>query len=268
MKKGLLFYQQGWTDIMNQLALIDYYLTKYDHITTILRPDAKTIYEYYLRDKKNITKIYDSITHTSNVHPSFYEQFNKNEYDYLLHGKLDNNRYDQYKNRFMSDGIPSPDHFGKRFYTCYDIELETKINYLEFTRDLDLENRIYDEFIDKCGSEYALYHDNEKNDSDISFNKLDNITYINVNGITNNIFSMIKVLMYAKEIHVVDSFWASFCYVVDAKYNLLKDVDIFLYPFNKLSRWGGLIKDTSFKNKFEDDLNNAMPIKLNNWKIV
>ena len=130
-KKGLLFYQQGWTDIMNQMALIDYYLTKYDHITAILRPDAQIIYEYYLKDKPNITKIYNPITHKSGVSPFFYEQFDKAEYDYLLHGKLDNNRYDQYKDRFMSDGNPSPNHFGRRFYMCYDIELETKINYFD-----------------------------------------------------------------------------------------------------------------------------------------
>jgi len=260
-KKGLLFYQQGWTDIMNQLALINYYLTKYNHLTVILRPDAREFYEYYLRDKKNITKIYNSIAHTSDVHSSFYEQFDKNEYDYLLHGKLDDNRYDQYKNRFMSVPIPFKEHFGKRFYTCYDIDFKTKIDYFEFTRDVDLENRIYDEFIDKYDSEYVLYHDNKLNDSDISFDKLNNFMYVNVNGITDNIFSMIKVLINAKEIHVVDSFWASFCYVVDAKYSLLKNVNIYLYPFNKLNRWGGLIKDTSHKNKLE-------PIQLNNWKII
>ncbi len=260
-KRGLLFYQQGWTDIANQLALINYYLTKYNHLTVILRPDAREFYEYYLRDKKNITKIYNSIAHTSDVHSSFYEQFDKNEYDYLLHGKLDNNRYDTYKYRFMSEPIPFKEHFGKRFYTCYDIDFETKINYFEFMRDIDLENRIYDEFVNKYGFEYALYHDNEKNDSDISFDKLDNITYINVNGITDNIFSMIKVLINAKEIHVVDSFWASFCYIVDAKYSLLKNINIYLYPFNKLGRWGGLIKDISYKNKLE-------PIQLNNWKII
>ena len=269
-KKGLLFYQQGWTDIMSQMALIDYYLTKYDHITAILRPDAQIIYEYYLKDKPNITKIYNPITHKSGVSPSFYEQFDKVEYDYLLHGKLDNNRYDQYKDRFMSDGNPSPDHFGRRFYMCYDIELETKINYFEFSRDINLENQTYDEFVNQHGSKYALYHDNMKNDSniDISSNTSDQVTYINVNGITDNIFSMIKVLINAREIHVVDSFWASFCYVVDARYRLLKDADVYLYPFNKSLRHGGLIKDTSFRGQFKNVLNNAIPIWLDNWKIV
>ncbi len=91
---------------------------------------------------------------------------------------------------------------------------------------------------------------------------------MNVNGITDNIFSMIKVLMNAREIHVVDSFWGSFCYVVDARYKLLKDVDVYLYPFNEPLRWGGLIKDTSFRNQFENNMNNAIPVWLDNWKIM
>ncbi len=268
MKKGLLFYQQGWTDIMNQMALIDYYLTRYNHITAILRPDAKTVYEYYLRDKQNITKIYNPITHQSGVPSSFYDQFDRHEYDYLLHGKLDSNRYDQYKDKFMSGGAPSPDHFGRRFYACYDIDLDVKINYLEFTRDVELENKTYNDFVTQYGSKYVLYHDNKKNDSDISFNTLDDVVYVNVNGITDNIFSMIKVLMNAREIHVVDSFWGSFCYVVDARYKLLKDVDVYLYPFNEPLRWGGLIKDTSFRNQFENNMNNAIPVWLDNWKIM
>lgn len=257
MKEGLLFYQQGWTDIVNQLPLINYYITKYEKLTVILRPDAKPIYEFYLSNINNLNKVYDPITHTSRVNPSFYTKFDPNKFDYLLHGKLDNNRLDKYKNVFMS--TPFDEHFGKKFYTCYDIDYNNKINFFNFNRNIDMENNFYEKFIKQHGENYILYHDNLLNDSSITFKKHETVKYINLNGSALDMFYMIKILQNAKEIHCVDSVWASFCYMIDAKYNLLKNVNIYLYPFNY--RCGGLLKEKFSSNKLQ-------PVSLDNWSII
>jgi hypothetical protein len=81
---------------------------------------------------------------------------------------------------------------------------------------------------------------------------------VNLNGITNNIFSFIKVLENAKELHLIDSIWASFCYLLDAKYNLLKGKTIYLYPF--LDRSGGCVATRNDKV--------LEPLHLDNWIII
>jgi hypothetical protein len=258
MKKGVLSFHQDWTDLINRLSLIDYYSTIYQDLTVILRTEAKPIYEFYLRDKPHINKVYrNNICGGSKID---LNEFNENEYDYLLHDKFDCNRIDQYKNAFSSIPIPIPEHYNKLVYTCYDIDYITKVDYFRFTRDYKLEVQIYDEFINKYGSDYILYHDNMLGDSDMSFERKEKEVYVNLNGINNNPFAMIKVLIHAKEIHLVDSFWASFCYSIDAKYNLLQNIKIYLYPFIKKGRWGGILKDKSYELKLE-------PVLLPNWII-
>ena len=225
MKKGVLSFHQDWTDLINRLPLIDYYSTIYQDLTVILRTEAKPIYEFYLRDKPHINKLYrNNICGGSKIDLS---EFNKNEYDYLLHDKFDCNRIDQYKNEFSSIPIPIPEHYNKLVYACYNIDYNTN---------------------------------NMLGDSDMSFERKEKEVYVNLNGINNNPFAMVKVLMHAKEIHLVDSFWASFCYSVDAKYSLLQNIKVYLYPFIKEGRWGGLLKDISYKLKLE-------PMQLPNWII-
>ena len=258
MKKGLLYFQQGYTDIINQLPLINYYLTKYEYLTIIARKSAKPIYDFYLKNKRNVEIYYPDFELKSKSPSGFYDRFDKNEYDYLLHGKLDYNRYDKYKNIFMS--TPFDDHWGKKYYTCYDIDYMNKVKYFEFERNVELEYKCYLKFVDQnTNNDYVLYHDNLLGDSTISFNKKENIKYINLNGMGMEMFHMIRILQNSKEIHLVDSMWASFCYMIDAKYQLLKNVPIFIYPFKE--RWGGLLKDISCKNQLE-------PILLDNWTIV
>ena len=44
-KSGLLYFHQGFTDIINSLPLIDYYMNKhlYEHIYIVIREDAFNI---------------------------------------------------------------------------------------------------------------------------------------------------------------------------------------------------------------------------------
>ena len=63
-------------------------------------------------------------------------------------------------------------------------------------------------------------------------------------------FDMIKVLENSIEIHLLDSVWGAFVYLLDAKYRLFKNKKIFLYA------------KRGYKSMFEE------PVKLNNWIIV
>jgi hypothetical protein len=81
--------------------------------------------------------------------------------------------------------------------------------------------------------------------------------YIHYCNYPTLIFSYIKILQNSKELHLVDSTWASMCYLLDAKYKMFKNKKIFLYPYE---RSGGLLKD---KNQ-----TNLNPINLRNWIIV
>jgi hypothetical protein len=258
MKKGVLSFHQDWTDILNRLPLINYYSTKYPDLTVILREEAKPIYEFYLRDKPHINKVYRSnIRGGSIINLNGYDE---TEFDYLLHDKFDCNRTDQYKDQYSSKDI-TLDHYNKLVYTCYDIDHNVMITHFEFLRDHELELETYKEFIKDHTSEYSLYHDNMLMDFNIDGTIFaSDQFYTNLNGFTENPFSMIKVLMHSKELHVVDSFWASFCYLLDAKYNLLQNTKIYLYPRTPYNAWGGLLKDISYELKLE-------PISLPNWTI-
>jgi hypothetical protein len=55
------------------------------------------------------------------------------------------------------------------------------------------------------------------------------------------------IIKNAYEIHVIDSSWAAFIYLLDCKYRLFKDKRIYLYPLR------------NYKKMFQD------PIQLDNW---
>ena len=60
---------------------------------------------------------------------------------------------------------------------------------------------------------------------------------------------MIKILENAIEIHLIDSIWGAFIYLLDTRYKLFRDKKIYLYPKR---RWGKMFQE---------------PLKLDNWVI-
>ena len=148
-------------------------------------------------------------------------------------------RNDKYKNAFAQ----TSGFFVTKFYTCYDIPYINRINDFTFNRNIKLEENKYNEFINKYGKKYILYHEIIEN-----YDK--NIKIINLNGISNIFFDMIKILENAIEIHLLDSVWGALIYQLDAKYRLFQSKKIILYA------------KRGYKEMF---LN---PIKLDNWEII
>ena len=81
-------------------------------------------------------------------------------------------------------------------------------------------------------------------------NYYQNYPIINLNGISNIFFDIIKILENAIEIHLLDSVWGAFIYQLDAKYKLFHNKKIFLYA------------KRDYRKMFEE------PIKLENWIII
>jgi hypothetical protein len=253
--KGCIYFHQGWTDIINCLPLINYYANSYDELALVIREDSKPIVDYYTRyfSKPNLNVIYvpKNILDTSMFRIP-------EEYKLLYHGYHDRWREDVYKNRFMSEKM----YFAKGFYEYYDIPFSTKVECFKLERDHVLEESKYQDFIDKYGEEYILFHDDQNTpggDTGINLNDIlkDSPNAINLNGITDNVFSYIKILENAKEIHLVDSIWAATCYLIDGKYKLFSNKNIYLYAFK--TRGGGLME------KYEDK--EIFPIHPENWII-
>ena len=254
MKKGCFYSHQGWTDIINNLALINYYSKKYDELVVVIRDDSRPILDYYVNGLKNVQMTYvpKYVLDSSLLNIP-------NEYDILYHGYHDRFRRDgdKYKGRFDEGGM----YFVKGFYEFYDIPFSEKVNSFELIRDEVLEDKNYNEFISKYGEDYILYHDDQETPWATGINLLnifkDVKNAVNLNSITPNLFGYLKVIENAKELHLIDSVWASMCYLIDAKYSTFKEKTINLYSFK--IRGGGLM------HTYEDQV--IHPVHPMNWII-
>lgn len=239
---GILYFHQGWTDIINCLALINYYTNLYEYIYLIMRNDAKEIINFYTKDIKNLNIFYEEKKNIDEHGIIFIINKYNNDLqncDFLGIGCHDSIRKDKYNNSFRC----IDNCFVKGFYESYDIPYITRINDFKFIRDYKLEENTYNDFINKYGNNYILYHEVIEN-----YNQ--NYPIINLNGISNIFFDTIKILENAIEIHLLDSVWGAFIYLLDGKYRLFKNKKIILYAKR------GYIK------MFEQ------PIKLDNWIIL
>lgn len=240
---GLLYFHQGWTDIINCLALINYYCKKYNTIYLIIRDDAKELIDFYTKNIKNVEIFYEEKKNIDENGIQFvmnkYNNIELEKCEFLGIGGHDSIRKDQYANHFNNiEGC-----FVKGFYESYHIPYSTRINDFELTRNNELEENIYNNFINKYGNQYILYHEVIEN-----YNK--DYPIINLNGISNIFFDYIKVLENAMEIHLLDSIWGALIYHIDAKYKLFHHKKIILYA------------NRGYRKMFEE------PIKLEHWIII
>ncbi len=251
MKKGILHFHQGWTDIINCLSLINYYLEKYEEIILITRQDSKPIIDFYVKNIDKIVLLY------VNKHSLDTENFdvilssngiNYNEYDLLFIGWWDMYRNDIYKENFNTFVYSKGIDFCESFYSAYDIPYITRVEKFSIERDYSLEQEKYNNFIEKYGKKYILNHEIPLEQS-LCKNE-ENISYINLNGMSDIFFDCIAILENAEEFHLLDSVWGAIIYHLDAKYGLFKNKKIYLY-----------IK-RGYKRMFTE------PITLENWIIV
>ena len=268
-KIGCVFFHQGWTDIIVCLPLINYYSEIYDKIYILMRDGSKNLIDFYIKNFNNVFVIYFNFNIVYNPEFNIDTNFNNNyilvdnniiripeNYDILFHYHFDIYRKDKYKNINKIKNI-QVSSFQEAFYKYYDIDFSTRINKFEFTRNLELENSVYENFINQYSNKYILYHDDENNtrngnfyvNTKINFDiKKSDFNYVNLNLKSNTFFDYIKVLINSAEMHLIDSVWGALIFQLDAKYGLFGHIPIYLYPLR------------NHHNIF----NNS---KLNNWTI-
>lgn len=238
--EGILYFHQGWTDIMNCLALITYYSNIFSKVHLIIRNDSYELLNYYTKKYNNINIIYIDKTELDNMNILNYLQtcnINVDNVKLLFHGIHDKYRKDKYNNAFNNCKC----YFVERFYKAYDMPYDIRSN-ISFYRDTDLEHNTYKNFIKLYGNEYILYHEI------IKTNK--NIVKVNLNQISNIFFDYIEVIEHATEIHLIDSSWAALIYLLEIKFNLFHNINIMLYAIK------------NHKEMFQK------PKKLDNWIFV
>lgn len=236
MNRGIFYTHQGWTDLVACLPLISYYSKIYKELFVLSRDDARSFMDYYTRQHTNVINIYKQKELLDR-----YEFSLEPGLDILFHGGHDVLRSDEFRNRF---NMNHSNHFGRKFYECYDIDFEKKVEEFSILRDESIEDAVLKNFTDKYGNDFILYHENSNTiggNTGITLSDFSNGSkrWVHLQSITNNFFDHLKVLELAEELHLVDSVWATVCYLLDTKYGLFKDKKIYLYPFK--NRDGGLL---------------------------
>ena len=216
-----VLFHQGWTDIFNCLALITYYSKQYRNLTVIVREDALPIVKFYLGT--NSVKILAIKKESLDKNP---EQvlFGDTKIVKLYHGEWDIYRDDEYRHAFHK----STSFFVERFYVCYGMPYQNRINYFQFQRNFEAEDITFKKFISEVGNNYILTHADPERGLNV-FPPNGKNTVFNLNGVSSSFFEWIKVLEGAQEIHLIDSVWSAFIYQIDAKYRLFKKIPIYMY---------------------------------------
>ena len=247
MKTGTMLFHQGWTDIINCLPLINFFSKKFDKINFIVRDDSKPIIDYYLSQFSNVESCYYNKFDLDNRLGEITQKYNDTEILYF--GIHDAFRKNEYVNSFLNS---QPDvFFVKKFYTVYNIDYSNRVSSFELTRNIELEENLYNNFITTSGNDYLLYHEDVSRDiilDKTNFNP--NCKWVDLDKTTYTFFDYIKILENSKEIHLIDSVWAAIIYLLDSKYRLFKNIPIRVHCLR------------GYKPMFLE------PVKLQNWEVL
>jgi hypothetical protein len=224
--EGVVCFHQGWTDIINCLSLISFYLQRYKKLYILIREDAVPLVSYYIQSVANSVSliavdknILDTITP---LHILDYLAININTVDLLFHGNFDIFRGDFFSGRFATHGHTC---FVKSFYELYGISPAARISCFTLERNMELENKVYANFIETYGNTYALHHEV----SDCIPTGTMTMCYVNLAERSQVFFDMIKVLENAKEIHLLDSVWAAILYLLQGQYGICEHIPVHVY---------------------------------------
>lgn len=241
MKDAVLYFHQGFSDIINCLPLVTFFKKQYDILHVVIRQECLEMLSFYVRHLDNICII--PIPHNTAI-GNFINIYNYG--DILFFGDFDIFRNDQYNGIYNRRPKIATMSFVELFYTPYGIDYIHRIESFELYRDYDMENEKYTNVV-KDMKEYILYHDN--NIVEILPKKQD-CNIIQLDHVSNMFFDCIKILENSKEIHMIDSVWACLTYLIDCKYKLFHDKKIYIYC------------KRSFGEMF------TSPIKLDHWILL
>ena len=233
--KILLRLHQGWTDIILCLGLIYYYSEISNNLVVIMRCDANQLMDFCFRNNKNIKfEYYDrakgELSHKENLCKKKYPN-----YIFKLHSFKKENR------KVNKGGYTF-------FYGSYDIPNDYSHLYFNIPRDLELENNKYNDFKNKYNKKYIIINEDVSRKLKIDRKYLSNEYLIfNINNSSNIIFDMIKILENSEEIHTISTFWSLIILLLQRKYNLFKNKDIYFHNYVRKGYYYHLYKNSNWK---------------------
>jgi len=228
--KTIIYTHQGWTDIINCLSLINYYSKIRNHIVFVVRDDGGDLCRYYTKHLNNV-EIHGISKHTLDTEglsliPNLYPNG-----EYIFFGSHDVvSSDDTRKGKFSHIG---GDDFVEKFYTSYDLDYNIRVDEFELERNYELENSLYQKFVEDHGENYTLTHKIDKNKF-IDWEGLphptvsgdDSIKTVELHALSDRFFDTIKILENAKEMYLLDSVWAAIVYLLDCKYGIFENKNI------------------------------------------
>lgn len=237
--KSIILTHQGWTDIVNSIPLINYYSKIRENVIFVVRDDALEMMNYYTKHLDNVEVHGMDKTFLNGSGEYVVRNFPNCEYLFFGgHDTLSTNPDRRHKFH-NSEGIEC---FVQRFYKPYGLDYSIRVNEFEISRDMNLENELYEKFVSEHGENYTLNHK--------VGGHVEGCKSVELDGISNRFFDVIKIMENAKEMYLLDSVWAAIVYMLDGKYRLFKDKKIFV----KCER--------GYIPMFTE------PIKLDNWTVT
>lgn len=246
---ALLFFHQGWTDIVNSLPLITWYSKRYRKLYVLLREDAWLLVQFYIRGTYNVVPIYvpKKLLDTVSWHRLVDIEHHKiTHFELIAHYDPGRPDWDPYKGAYARRNALDDAPFERIFYEAYGIPYIERVNSFVLYRDPIAEEVAYDKLIKR--EPYICTHTNP--DLQLFVKPEEGVDIVELNQSSPMFFDYIRILQHAKAIHVIDSVWAAVCYMIDAKYGLLETVPIYVYCHRDFSRM------------FTE------PVKRPNWTIV
>jgi hypothetical protein len=242
---ALLFFHQGWTDIINCLPLINWYAKEYPHVFVVIREDAWRLGSFYVRGLSNVTPLFIPKQKLDDNWIAPVDIPTRKINRYLLMGHFDVLRpeNDPHKGAYHRLNVRTDYPFEKLFYEAYDIPYIERVNSFALYRDPECEELYYQKMVKR--EPYICVHS-----VSTPVEKPDECDTIELGESSTMFFDAIRVLQRAKSIHLHDSVWAAVCYMIDGKYGLLQGIPVYVY----CSR--------DFYRMF------TQPVDLPNWKMI
>jgi hypothetical protein len=222
---NLLIFHQGWTDIINSLALVNFYLKQFSEISVLIRDDAAALLKYYCRNSKGVDIIPLKIHDFSLANTEFVSFINNVRGERLYHGTWDKLRSDKFQGAYDRSDL----FFVDKFYEAYGIDKDTRYQYFEFSEYPELENSREEAFLLNHGNNNYLAHYpahdlNARNQIHSEF--AEGVVPVNLDQTSQIFFDQYRILQRASKIVMIDSVYAALCNILDSKFRCFSHVPI------------------------------------------
>jgi hypothetical protein len=266
-----LLGHQGWTDWFSQFSIYQYYINLYKKCIVLVIDEKQLPFVNRLFKNSGVGVEHASTEYSTDTtkkcvfcHMNVTETHcprNPSTKCKILSEKYNNFQgicvFDKSKNWFdCVSTYYNTKSFVEMFYLHHNLEWETI--YKNFNVDIDITNQIP---IPKCN--YIVYHDQV--DHKITFKNVrkhklnfigkSEMLRISLSNISNDFFSALNLILNAKEIHLIQSSYCMFIYLLQLKYGLFSNIPVYVHLYARNN------SDTEYKRM------NQYP-KLNNWTFL